>query len=196
MGITVATAWRSGKCEAARTNVRRSRAGKCATAAAAGERQRTINKTMKTETNLSLANRKQLADMLSSKDGSLRKRALQSHSDKQDLLKVQAIEEYARKEGIAEMLAEITDLEARLETQRALVNSKGLRVEDGRFDTYYGTPTSVANIIAAQIDAKIGSRADIERLFDDAQVKLMTIGTLDEARALIESLLKSESLLK
>lgn len=156
-----------------------------------------MNKEVTTKSaNLSLANRKQLADMLGSGTNSLRQRAKSAYANRHRIVRQHCIDEYAKEQKVGPLLAEIEEIKAKLDARETVLAAKGLEIDDGKFDTNYRTPDSVKEFIENGVHAKIGTEGDIDKRFDEAQVKLMTIGTLDEARELIESLLKNEPFLK
>ena len=143
---------------------------------------------MNTQSNLSLANRKQLADIVGDNYNGLRSKAKHQYSERAEMLRNQFVSEYAKKEGAAAMLKEISTLQAQLDAKQTLLRAKGLCVLRGEFRLHDDAPDSVEELINKQVEEKIGTRGDIDKRFDSAQVKLLTIGTLEDARTLIESL--------
>src|ERR1039457_6852455 len=76
------------------------------TVAEAGKSQNN-NKTMNTNPQLSLANRKELADMLADKYESLRSKAKSKFHDRRYALREWFIREYAEKNGAMKLIAQI-----------------------------------------------------------------------------------------
>lgn len=134
--------------------------------------------------------------MLGHGPSSLRQRAKNAYSERHQIVRQHFIDEYAKEQKVGPLLAEIDELKAKLDARETILASKGLEIDDGKFDTNYRTPDSVTELIEKNVRGQIGTVGNIDKRFDDAQVALMTIGTLDEARQLIESLLKNEPFLK
>jgi hypothetical protein len=190
LGITDANALeRSGRREAASQRLRRHVMSVRIIANGAGKRQQIITKSMNQTSNLSLANRKQLTDLLADKYEGLRYKAKQRYNQQAEILRRQFINEYAKKEEAGTLLKDITTLQAQLDSKQALLRVKGLEVRAGAFQLHSDAPDSVDELLDKQVEEKIGTRGDIDTRFDDAQVRMMTIGTLEEARKLIETLM-------
>jgi hypothetical protein len=142
---------------------------------------------MNTNPQLSLANRKELADMLADKYESLRSKAKSKFHDKRNVLRESLIKEYAEKNGAIKLIAQIElgrekihELEDELSTLGFESDHTGLSLSGGSRNPLY-------NVIDERIVKDIGVVGDIDARFDSAQLAMMTVASLQDAEKLLKS---------
>ena len=147
---------------------------------------RPITITMNKETQFSLANRKQLADMLKPYS-ELRSNARVRWQEKKRIIVDAFVEEAAEKSGADKLVGHITVAEKHLKELREKLEALGFGLgSDGLF--IHDDATALDAALDKRVAKEIGQSGEIDRLFDDAQLTMMTVGSLEEARSLLKSL--------
>ena len=103
------------------------------TVAEAGERPNLNTKTMN-NSQFSLANRKQLADMLDDRYDGLRSKAKRKFQQKCQTLRQSLIKEYAEKKGATKLAVLIEAAESKLKEQKAELSQLGFQLHGGALD--------------------------------------------------------------
>ena len=155
-----------------------------------GIRQTLTTKNMSDTSQFSLANRKHLADVLADRYDGLRRKAKDRFREKAEELRGTLLKEHAEKKGANPTLKQIDVAERKINELTAELKQLGfyLDVNDGL--RLYGDANPLDKIIDAEIKKTIGTERDIDARFDSAQVAMMTVATLQDAHALLESVQK------
>ncbi|MGB8006430.1 MAG: hypothetical protein WCF48_04820 [Terriglobales bacterium] len=151
-----------------------------------GEGQTLTTKTMNNP-QFSLANRKQLAEMLGDKYESLRYRIKERFREKQRELYNGFLNEYAEKKGAKKLIGQIELAERKLAELKAELSGLGFDFDDGNLTLNGGGSNPLDKIIDDRVEKAIGSVRDIDARFDSAQVAMMTVATLEDAEKLLKS---------
>lgn len=135
----------------------------------------------------SLANRKQLADLLKDSYEGLRHKTKQKWNTKAEGLRKSMIEEYAEKKGALPLLRQIEANHKKIEELELEIQQLGFEWSCRRLGLHGGSSNPLDDIIDARIEKEIGSRDAIDARFDSAQIAMMTIATLEDADKLLKS---------
>lgn len=154
--------------------------------AEAGERPNQ-NKTMTTNPQLSLANRKELADMLADKYESLRSKAKSKFHDTRNALRESLIREYAEKNGAMKLIAQIEVSRAKNQELEDELSTLGFETDHTGVALSRGSRNPLGKIIDERIKKDIGCVEDIDARFDSAQLAMMTVASLQDAEKLLKS---------
>lgn len=135
----------------------------------------------------SLANRKQLADLLTDKYEGLRYKAKQNFRRKRDELRDALIEEYAEKKGATPAVKQIEAAQRKIHELTSELSQLGFEVCGSglRLCDEYRNP--LENTIRERLKKDIGTEDDIDARFDSAQLAMMTVATLEDAEKLLKS---------
>ena len=140
---------------------------------------------MTNTTQFSLANRKQLADLL---NYGMRDNAKQRFDARRDALRDSLIKELAKEKGaltihqkIDAMTGQIKELQAELSDLGFALDYSGDLVMNDKGDRLYDKP------ITWRIEEKIGTEADIDARFDSTLIAMMTVASLEDADKLLKS---------
>lgn len=156
--------------------------------AEAGERQTLKLKSMNNISNLSSTSRKELADLLGHKDGSLRNRATARFRDQRRELYAALLNEYAEKKGAAKLAGQIATAEERINEWKAELSTVGFRIDyEGEMVLRESSTNPLDKLIEDRIKKELGTENDIEARFDSVQLALMTVATLEDAEKLLKS---------
>lgn len=143
---------------------------------------------MKTDSNFSLANRKQLADMLDDRYDGLRYKAKQRFRNKVDGLREALILEYAEKKGAAKLASQIDIARGKILELSVDINHLGFDYDsDGDLTLNGGSSNPLDKIIDGRIEKEIGTCDAIEARFESAQIAMMTVASLEDAEKLLKS---------
>jgi hypothetical protein len=135
-----------------------------------------------------LANRKQLADMLGDHYGGLRRKAHSALQEKHDSLRRSLTDKFAETSGAAKLAAQIQALKQKLaEQQRALETLGFCLYDDAVLILSSRRDDKLRKSIEAQITKELGTIEDVDERFDKAQIDIMTAATLDDARQIMNS---------
>jgi hypothetical protein len=159
--------------------------------AEAGGRPKQITKLMNTN-QFSLANRKQLADVVGNGDyNGLRSRVKRTLTEKRDTLKESLIKQYAEKKGAFKALALITAAKEKLKEQEKDLAKLGfVFYDDDDEDVRIANGDAgriLRKLIDEQVDKEVGTLDDLEARFDSVQVAMMTVASLEDADKLLKS---------
>jgi hypothetical protein len=135
----------------------------------------------------SLANRKQLADILSDKYDGLRYKAKQRFRQKVDTLRAALINEYAEKKGATKIAGQIEVEQAKLKDLNASLSELGFELYHGNLSLHSRSSNPLDDIINKRIEKDLGDTDAIDARFDSAQVAMMTVATLEDAQKLLKS---------
>jgi hypothetical protein len=155
--------------------------------AKAGERQHQNNKTMKTDSNLSLANRKQLADMLGNQYDGLRYKAMQKFRNQRENLETALIKEYAEKKGAAKLAGQIEIAHTKIKELEAELSALDFVIDDDDFTLSVVSSRPLDKIISDRIEKELGTDDGIEARFTSAQIEMMTVASLEDAEKILNS---------
>jgi hypothetical protein len=185
MGIASNRCLTEGSFEAARAS-RRSEVGIGVAVAEAGI---AVNmKTMDNKNQFSLANRKQLADVLGTKEGGLRSRAKGRFHERRRSLYESFLNEHAERKGAGRLLKEIQAAKERIEEWEAELSTLGFDLDySGELELQSGSRNPIDKLIYDRIEKEIGVSEDIDARFDSAQIAMMTIASLEDAEKLLKS---------
>jgi uncharacterized Ntn-hydrolase superfamily protein len=152
--------------------------------AEAGERP---NQTKTMNTNqFSLANRKQLAEVLGNQYDGPRRRAVQKFRLQREDLQKTLVKEYAEKRGVAKLVSLLEIAQQKCEDLRGDISKANFCVHsDGTIDVV--SHSALDKIIDDRIEKEIGSADAIEARFDSAQIAMMTVASLEDADKLLKS---------
>lgn len=135
----------------------------------------------------SLANRKQLADMLKDKPDGLRHRAKTRFAAKVEALKTSLVKEYAEKKGASSIVKQLEAGRAKVEELETALQALGFELSCGELRLYDRYSNPLDDLIDARVERELGSCADIDARFDSAQIAMMTVATLEDADKLLKS---------
>jgi len=191
MGITISHRVRTDICEAARFNSRRLLMERDATVAKAGERQTKTTITMNTNTQLTVANRKQLTDFVGNSDyNSLRSRTKNKLNEKRDALRESLVVKFAKEKGAFQVLAHIKGARKKLKEQEDALTELGFVFyddDDNDVRLIGDAGEILRNLIDSEVDKELGTVNDLIARFDDVQLAMMTVASLEEADKLLKS---------
>jgi hypothetical protein len=143
---------------------------------------------MNNVSNLSSTSRKELADLLGHKDGSLRNRATARFRDQRRELYAALLNEYAEKKGAAKLAGQIATAEERINEWKAELSTVGFRIDyEGEMVLRESSTNPLDKLIEDRIKKELGTENDIEARFDSVQLALMTVATLEDAEKLLKS---------
>ncbi len=135
----------------------------------------------------SLANRKQLADMLKSDYEGLRYKAKRRLQERRTSLEKSIIKEYAEKRGALKLIALIQAAQTKLKNQERDLTELGFRTDDGDVVFTYNGRDLYAKSLEERLDKEIGTCNDIDARFDSVQLAMMTVASLEDAEKLLKS---------
>jgi hypothetical protein len=185
MGITISHRERRDICEAARFNSRRFLMDRNDTVANAGKSP-IKTKTMNTTSTISLAYRKQLADLLK-KYGPLREQADALYQTKYQKAEQSLLKDYFEEKKGKQAMSKITAIQAELDLLKEGLSTIGIELDGDSLSIGWGAPDSLKRRIREQIEQQIGKRSDIEARFESARLAVMTVPTLEDAQKILES---------
>ena len=143
---------------------------------------------MKDNSQFSLTNRKQLADLLGNQYDGLRYNAKQRFRQKVDGLREALILEYAEKKGAAKLASQIDIAREKIRQLSVDINQLGFDYDsDGDLTLSGGSSNPLDKIIDERIAKDIGTSDAIEARFDSAQLAMMTVASLEDAEKLLKS---------
>ncbi len=142
-----------------------------------------------TQTTITAEQRKALADLLKP-NGVARGRALSTFRDAESELRKSLVDEEAKKCGALKLAQEIADLEKRKDDQEHTLSVLGFNVDsDDEISLRYNAPRTLRDSIDGRVRKQLGTERDIERKYDQAMTKVLTVNTAEEAAKIVESLL-------
>ena len=143
---------------------------------------------MTNATQFSLANRKQLSDLLADKYDSLRQRTRDKFRAKERQLREALIKEYAEKKGVTALTAQIAAAEAKIQELNGKLEVLGFELErDGSLDLRSSDSNPIRKTIDERVEKQLGTWSAIEARFDSAQVAMMTVASLEDAEKLLKA---------
>jgi hypothetical protein len=145
-----------------------------------------ITKSMKTDPNLSLANRKELADLLKEYEP-LHETAKVLYRAKRQELERSILNEYLKEKKGIQLLSEIAATAEKMDALEDELNALGLELDGGVLSICWGAPDSLKDRIAQKIERLIGTENDIDARFESARLALMIVPTLEDAKKIIDS---------
>jgi hypothetical protein len=154
--------------------------------AEAGEKGNKTIKEMNTNSNLSLANRKQLADMLGNQYDGMRYRAIQKFREQREELEKKLIKEYAEQKGATKLVSQIEITERKLKDLRDELSHLDFSL-DSDLDLRVVSHTSLDRTIDSRIEKELGTADAIDARFRSAQIAMMTIASLEDAEKILNS---------
>jgi hypothetical protein len=157
------------------------------TATDVGGRSTITTKTMTNGNQFTLANRKQIADMLGSNYGSLREKVKDRFRGKAHTLYNAFLNEYAEKKGALAVVAKLDAAKNKLQELRAELSLLGFELDNSGLALAGGSSNPLDKIIDQRVAEKIGTIYDLDARFDSAQVAVMTAATLEDADKLVRS---------
>jgi hypothetical protein len=140
------------------------------------------------DSQLSLANRKQLADLLKSDYEGLRYKAKRRLSDRRRELRDSIIEETAEKKGCSGIVKKLQEAERLADQLTAELRKAGFDYCNGSMRLYDEDSNPLDKLIDARLDKELGTEREIDAAFDVAQIELMTVQTLADAEKILKSL--------
>jgi hypothetical protein len=156
-------------------------------AARAGERCCQKTTTMQNVSNLSSTSRKELADLLGHKEGSLRNRATSRFREQRQDFYDALLNEYAEKKGALKLANQIASAQDQINEWKAELSTVGFSLGyDGELELR-DSCGPLEHLIQDRIKKEPGTQNDIEARFDSVQLALMTVATLEDAEKLLKS---------
>jgi hypothetical protein len=135
----------------------------------------------------SLANRKQLADLLADKYDSLRSRAKSKLREKHQALYSQFLNESAEKKGALKFVDQIQVARQKISDLEDELLKLGFQENHGDLYTTGDVGNSLRKSIEARVDKELGTSDDIDARFDSVQLAMMTVASLEDAEKLLKS---------
>lgn len=153
--------------------------------AEAGGRQ---NNTQIMNTNqFSLANRKQLADILADKYDSLRSKAKNKLREKHQALYSKLLDESAEKKGALKFVEQIKVARQKISDLEHELLMLGFQENHGDLYTNGDVGNTLRRSIEARVDKELGTSDGIDARFDSLQLAMMTVASLEDADKLLKS---------
>jgi hypothetical protein len=152
----------------------------------AGERSNQ-SKTMKTDSNLSLANRKQLADLLGTQYNGLRQKAKDRYYERSNDLRNSLVDEIAEKKGALKLGVQIRVGELAIDELKEELSALGFLYDDGDVRLETRRSNLLNKTVDERVKKELGSPDDIDARFDSSQIAMMTVATLEDAEKLLKS---------
>jgi hypothetical protein len=137
--------------------------------------------------NLSLANRKQLADLLGNDYGRPRSKARDRYRQRRRSLYSSLVNEYAEKKGALKLVRQIVVAKEKIQELQDELAQLGFGLYDDGVALRGGSSNPLDKIIDERIDKEIGSEDALEARFDSAQIAMMTVASLEDAEKLLKS---------
>lgn len=136
----------------------------------------------------SLANRKQLADMLGSDYHSLRTRAKGRLQEKRTEFFNSLVKEFAEKKGALKVKAQIDATKEKLKEQQQELTLLGFYFyDDGDLRLTGDAGTSLTKTINGRVDKEVGTLDAVDARFNSVQLAMMTVASLEDAEKLLKS---------
>jgi hypothetical protein len=154
--------------------------------AEAGERRNKSTKEMN-NSQFSLANRKQLADLLDNRYDGLRYRAREKRATRANALRKSLIEEYGEKKGATAVARQIEASNRKIQELSIELKQLGFEYDESGLQLFDDRSNPLDDIIDKRVEKEMGSRADIDARFDSAQIAMMTVASLEDAEKLLKS---------
>ena len=153
--------------------------------AEAGERP---NQTKTMNTNqFSLANRKQLADILADKYDSLRSKAKNKLREKHQALYSKLLDESAEKKGALKFVEQIKVAREKISDLEDELLKLGFQENHGDLYTNGDVGNTLRRSIEARVDKELGTSDAIDARFDSIQLAMMSVASLEDADKLLKS---------
>ena len=141
---------------------------------------------MNTPSTLSLAYRKQLADLLK-KYGTLREKANTVYQSKYCEVEQSLLNDYAEEKLGAQLMSEIAAMQVEVDSLKESLSTIGLELEGKTLTIAWSSPGSLSQRFQEQIERQIGKRGDIEARFENAYLAMMTVPALEDAKKILDS---------
>lgn len=140
---------------------------------------------------MTVANRKQLTDFVGNGDyNSLRSRTKNKLNEKRDALRESLVVKFAKEKGAFQALAHIKGARKKLKEQEDALTDLGFLFyddDDNDVRLVGDAGQSLRNLIDAEVDKELGTVNDLIARFDDVQLAMMTVASLEEADKLLKS---------
>jgi len=146
-----------------------------------------LTTTQMTNSQFSLANRKQLADLLADKYDGLRYKARQRFNRKAEALRISIISELAEKKGALGVVRKIEVAQKSIEDLSAELSDLGFELSYGDLRLRDRGSNPLNKAIATRVEKEIGTPEAIDARFDSAQIAMMTVASLEDAEKLLKS---------
>ncbi len=135
----------------------------------------------------SLANRKQLADLLGDKYDGLRSKAKSKLREKRQALCTTFLNESAEKKGALKFVEQIKVARQRIADLADELRNLGFEERYGGLSTIGDVGSALDRSINARVDKELGTSDDIDARFDSVQIAMMTVASLEDAEKLLKS---------
>jgi hypothetical protein len=142
---------------------------------------------MNKDSQFTLANRKQLTDMLADNYNTLRQKTKDKYWKNEGELRKTFINDHAEKNGAAKLKEQIVSAEQKIEQLKAQLCLLGFSYDEDGLALSGDDTLPIAKAINARIVKQLGTVRDIDARFDSAMVAMMTIATLADAEKLLKS---------
>jgi hypothetical protein len=142
---------------------------------------------MNTDSNFSLANRKELADMLADKYESLRSKAKGRYFEKAKVLRQSIIQELAEKTVAPKINTQISTMRSKIIELRDELSQLGFENDSEHLILSGGSSNPLWDVVEKRIKDDLGSPDDIDARFDSAQLAMLTVASLEDADKLLKS---------
>jgi hypothetical protein len=141
---------------------------------------------MNNQSQLTVAHRKQLVDMLK-EYGELRSNARKRWNRKSEELQEGFVKEAARKAKADVLASHIVAAEKHLTGLKANLHALGFSHDNDGIDISYDAK-DLRKALKQYLEKELGPDSHINTLFEDAQMKMLTVASFDEASAVLKSL--------
>src|SRR5579862_923539 len=136
---------------------------------------------MNTNSNLSLANRKQLADMLGNQYGGPRQKARERFRQKERDLRTSLVNELAEKKGALKIAAQIEAAQTKIGDLKRELEILGFEFDSSGLDLNGGNSLGLRRLISERIAKELGTEDALDARFDSTQIAMMTVASLEDA---------------
>lgn len=100
------------------------------------------------------------------------------------------IREAAERKGWLPAINSLADLKENITRAEGELSKYGVTIDDeGHAEFVHGSPSPFRQHLEAKISEKIGDESDVRQSFADAQAKLLTVESAEEAAKIVEPLI-------
>jgi hypothetical protein len=147
----------------------------------------TTNDTSMNINQFSLANRKQLADLLADKYDGLRSKAKSKLREKRQVLYSKLLDESAEKKSALKLGEQIKVARQKIKDLEDELLKLGFQDVHGELYASGDAGNVLRRSIEARVDKELGTSDAIDARFDSLQIAMMTVASLEDADKLLKS---------
>ena len=124
-------------------------------------------------------------------------RARDAYRDARNSLTDSLIRQEAERKGWLNVIVDLATLKTDIQTHEAQLAKYGIEVdEEGCVSFVSGTTSPLRLHIESKISEQIGDESDVRQSFADAQAKLLTVESAEEAAKIVEPLINFQMSVK